>query len=227
MRYLISTHRFRTALFAFALVLAGCSGNPLSPDTPAPNTLVYDAPVSLTIKNGALLPGTSIAYGGKTDTGASKLILTGLIAPKQMGDSVDWQGTPIPDVAVKLGLRVGPFDDQSITLIGTSHIEIKNVSIKPGGTPGAALMEFSAPVSVSLNKGDFIPGSKVAYGGSTADGAQFLGIDGYQFRKSLDSLQYVGRINPRVFLRLDLRVLSFSDSSAVLGGTANIRLESQ
>ncbi len=208
-------------LLAVVLITSGCSSNP-----PAPNTLVYDAPVSLTIKKDALLPGTSIAYGGKTETGAAKVLLTGMVAPKQTGDSVDWQGTPAPDVAVRLATRVATFDDQSVTLIGTAHIEIKNVSVKPGGSPSAALMEFSAPVSVSLNKNEWIPGSNVTYAGAANEGAQFLGLEGYPYRKPLDSLQYVGRVNPRVFLRLDLRVLNFSDSSVVLGGTANIRIES-
>lgn len=223
---LVFARRFLIALFVVALILAGCAGNPLSPSTPAPNTLVYDAPVSLTIKKDSLLPGTSIAYSGKTDTGAGKVLIAGQVAPKQTGDSVDWQGTPIPDVAVNLATRVAIFDDQSITLVGTSHIEITNVSIKPGGTPGTALMEFSAPISVSLNKNEMIPGTNVAYAGSTSDGAQFLGIEGYAYRKPLDSLQYVGHVGPRVFLRLDLRVTSFSESSVLLVGTANIRLES-
>jgi len=211
-----------------ALVLFGssCSSNPLSPGaSPPPNALVYDAPVSLTIKSGTLFPGTSISYGGKTDTGAGKVLVAGLAAPKQIGDTVDWQGTPAPDVVVRLGTRVATFDDQSITLVGTAHIEIRNVATKPGGSPGTAQMEFSAPVSFSLNKNEFIPGSNVAYAGSSAEGAQFLGLEGYPYRKPLDSLQYVGRLNAKTFLRLDLRVLSFSDSSAVLGGTANIRIE--
>ncbi len=205
---------------------AGCSSNPLSPSTPPPpNTLVYDAPVSLTIKAGTLLPGTSIAYGGKTDTGAGKILITGLAAPKQTGDSVAWSGTPAPDVSVKLSTRVATFDDQSITLVGTAHIEIGNVTVKPGGAPGTALLEFNAPASISLDKNDMIPGTNIVYVGSTTDGAQFLGVEGYPYRKPLDSLQYVGRINPKAFLRYDLRVTSFSDTSVLLVGTANIKVE--
>jgi len=215
------------AVMFFTIVLgAGCSANPFSSRSVVPpSTLVYDAPVSLTIKSGTLLPGTSIAYGGKTDTGAGKILIAGLVAPKQTGDTVDWQGSPSPDVSVKLGTRVATFDDQSITLVGTAHIEIQNVAIKPGGSPGTAQMEFSAPVSVSLNKNESIPGSNVTYVGSTSDGAQFLGIEGYPYRKSLDSLQYAGRVGPKAFLRLDLRVTTFSESSVLLVGTANIRIE--
>ncbi|HEX7587804.1 MAG TPA: hypothetical protein VF478_05765, partial [Anaerolineae bacterium] len=64
------------------------------------------------------------------------------------------------------------------------------------------------------------------YVGTTTDGAQFLGVEGYPYRKPLDSLQYVGRVSPKVFLKLDLRVTSFSDSSVLLVGTANIKIES-
>ncbi|MDE3087978.1 MAG: hypothetical protein KGJ80_01160 [Chloroflexota bacterium] len=221
MFHLISPTRILIALSVVALLLPACSSSPSSP-----NTLAYDAPVSLAIKKDSLLPGTSIAYGGKTDAGAAKLVIIGLIAPKQTGDSVDWQGTPVPDVSIKLSTRVATFDDQSVTLVGTAHIEIANVSVKPGGAPGTALIEFKAPVSFSINKDGLIPGSNVAYGGSSPDGAKFLGIEGYPYRKSLDSLQYVGRLGARVFLTLDLRVLSFSDTNVVLGGTASIRIES-
>ncbi len=214
------------AVFVLALLISGCSLNPLAPSTPLPpNTLVYDAPVSLTIKNGTLLPGTSIAYGGKTDTGAGKVLIAGLAAPKQVGDSVDWQGSPTAGVSVKLATRVVTFDDQSITLVGTAHVEVQNVTIQPGGSAGTTQMEFSAPVSYTVNLNDAIPGSNVIYGGSTTEGARFLGLAGYPYRKSLDSLQYVGRISAKVFLRLDLRVTSFSDSSVLLVGTANIKIE--
>jgi hypothetical protein len=153
-------------------------------------------------------------------------VITGLVAPKQTGDTVEWQGSPAANVSVKLSTRVATFDDQSITLIGTGHIEITNATIKPGGAPGTVQMEFNAPVTFSLNKNDSIPGSNVTYVGSTSDGAQFLGIEGYPYRKPLDSLQYVGRIGSKAFLRLDLRVTSFSDSSVLLVGTANIKIES-
>ncbi|MCL4395958.1 MAG: hypothetical protein M1482_14345 [Chloroflexi bacterium] len=214
-------------LAALSLIGVGCSVLPFSSATPPPNTLAYDAPVSLVVKNGALLPGTSLAYSGKTETGAGKMMITGLAAPKQVGDAVDWNGTPVPDVDVRLSTRVASFDDQSITLIGTSHVEIKKITVQPGGAGGTALMEFNAPVSFSLNKDESIPGTNLIYGGSTADGAKFVGLDGYPYRKSLDSLQYVGRVNPKVFLKLDLRVLTFSESNVVLGGTADVKIESQ
>ena len=215
------------AIVLLTFLLSGCDALPFASSTPLPpNTLAYDAPVSLDIKAGTMLPGTSIAYSGKTDTGAGRILIAGLAAPKQTGDTVDWQGSPTPNVSVKLSTRVATFDDQSIKLVGTGHVEIKDATTKPGGTPGAVLLEFNAPVSVSLGKNEAIPGSNVIYAGSTSDGAKFLGVEGYPFRKALDSLQYVGRVNPKVFLKLDLRVTSFSDSSALLVGTANIKIES-
>lgn len=209
-----------------ALSATACSAIPFLSSPPPANELVYDAPVSLSIKNGELLPGTTLAYGGKTDTGAGKLLITGLVAPKQLGDAVDWQGTPAPDVNVSLGTRVASFDDQSITLIGTAHTVIGKLTIQPGGAAGTVLMEFSAPVSYSLSKNDTIPGTNLGYAGSTAEGAAFSGLRGYPYRKTLDSLQYLGRINAKVYLKLDLRVLTFSDTNIVLGGTADVKIES-
>jgi hypothetical protein len=215
------------AIVTLALLVSACDVLPFAQTTPLPpNTLAYDAPVSLDIKTGATLAGTTIAYSGKTDTGAGKIEISKLAAPKQIGDTVDWQGTPAPNVSVKLSTRVATFDDQSIKLVGTAHVEIKDTTLKAGGTTGTVLMEFNAPVTFSLNKNAAVPGSNVTYVGATNDGAQFLGVEGFPFRKPLDSLQYVGRANPKVFLKLDLRVTSFSDSSVLLVGTANIKIES-
>ncbi len=218
-------------ILLLSLVLSGCSALDFLPGAPAtsapPGTLVYDAPVSLTVKNGTLLQGTQIAYGGKTATGAAKLLIANLVAAKQTGDSLDWQGTPVPNTTLQLSTRVMMFDDQSVTLVGTAHIEVKNPTIQPGGTSNVAGIEVSAPVTYSIAKATFVPGTKVSFVAATNQGAQFAGVEGYPYRKELDSLEYVGRINPKVFMRLSLRVLSYSETSALLGGTANVKIETQ
>lgn len=226
----------RLGVFALLLVLAllqiGCDvvapPAPTISQTPAAdNSLIYDAPVNLTIKNGAVLPGTTIGYGGKLPTGAAKVILAGVVAAKQTGDTLDWQGSPVPNVNLKLNTRVVTFDDQAVSVIGTAHVELTNIAIQPGGTPGNAALDLSAPVSYSLAKNVPVPGTNITYIASSPDGAQFAGIQGYAFRKTLDSLQYVGRVNPKVFLKLDLRVLNFTDTGVLLGGTANVRIDAQ
>ncbi len=212
--------------FGLTLLLAGCSAIPFLGATPVPpNTLIYNAPVSLTIKTGTVLPGTTIAYSGKTETGAAKVLLTGLLAPKQVGDTLDWEGTPVPEVKVKLSTRVISFDDKAITLVGTARVEVSNVTVQAGGSAGTVLMEFDAPVTYTLGKNELVPGSKLVFTGATPNGAQFLGVEGYPYRKPLDSLQYVGRLGTRVFLQLDLRLVSYSDTGAVVGGRAIIKLE--
>jgi hypothetical protein len=224
-----SIWRFWLTPIIFGVLGVGCTASPIPlPFNPAPlppNTLAYDAPVTLTVKAGTLLPGTSIAYQGKTETGQAKVLIAGLLAPKQTADTVDWQGAPAPGVNVKLTTRVATYDDQTLTLAGSAHIEISDVMIRPGGAPGAALMEFSAPVTYSLKKDEMIPGSRMVYAGPTPNGAQFLGLEGYPYRKQLDSLQSLARLNPRVFLQLDLRVVSYSESAIVVGGTAKITIE--
>lgn len=216
----------RWLLLFIPCFLIGCGVLPL-PGAPTPtNTLTYDTPVTFNIKTGSLLPGTSIAYQGKTETGSAKVMLAGLLAPKQTADSVDWSGTLAPNVTAKLALRVATFDDLSITLAGTAHIEIANIEVKPGGTAGKSLIEFDMPlVTYQLDKNKFVPGTNLAYAGSTPDGAQFIGIEGYPYRKQFDSLQYLGRLAPKAFLRLDLRVLNFSASSVTLAGPARLVVE--
>ncbi|MCX7840810.1 MAG: hypothetical protein N2559_15350 [Anaerolineae bacterium] len=220
-------HRF-VLLASVLCSVVGCSTLPIPLPfaTPLPpNTLVYTAPTTLTIKAGATLPGTTLVYLGENENKQAQMIVSGYIAPKQVADTVDWQGSPVPNVNLKLTTRVASFDKNAITLVGTAHIEVANIVIQPGGTPGAAMLEFSAPVTWSLKKDELIPGTKIVYVGAAPEGAQFLGLEGYPYRKQLDSLQYLGRISPKVFLRLDLRVVSFSENNVVLGGTANIRIE--
>src|SRR5574341_1827472 len=216
-----------TCLVSLTQVGCGDIALPFNSTPVAANVLVYDLPVSFNIKSGSLLPGTSIAYGGKTETGAAKILIIGLVAPKQIGDTVDWQGSPARNVNLKLATRVLMFDDQSVTLAGMAHIEIMDVVVQPGGSPGKTLMEFTVPLMTwSLEKGQFIAGTKVAYSGSSSEGARFVGIEGYPYRKQFDSLQYRGHVAPKVFLQLDLRVASYSDSGAVLAGSVNIKIES-
>lgn len=215
-------------LIGIASVLCvGCSNLslPFMATPLPPNTLVYTAPTTLTIKAGATLPGTTLVYLGENENKQAQMVVAGYIAPKQVADTVDWQGSPVPNVNLKLTTRVASFDKNAITLVGTAHIEVADVVIQPGGTAGTPMLEFNAPVTWSLKKDEFIPGTKIVYAGAAPEGAQFLGLEGYPYRKQLDSLQYLGRINPKVFLRLDLRVITFSETSVTLGGTANIKIE--
>lgn len=220
--------RLGLLVFLLSLSLAGCGIGPFEPASPTPDkSLVYDAPVSLTIRNGTTLPGTPIGYGGKLPTGAAKVLIAGQMASKQIADSVEWQGSPAPNVSVKLTTRVASFDDKGITLLGTAHIEIANATAQAASAPSTSPIEFNAPVTYSIAKSSSIPGSTIVYAGSTKDGAQFTGLEGFPYRKSLDSLQYTGKVNPKVFLKLDLRLINFSDSEAILGGTAGIQIEPQ
>ncbi len=208
------------------LLLAGCDLIPFGQPANLPsNTLIYDAPVSLTIRSGALLSGTTIAYGGKTTAGAAKVMIAGLEAPKKQGDTLDWEGSPVPSVKLKLTTRVITFDDQSLTVAGTAHIELTDVKVQPGGSAANVMMEFAAPVTYTLAKNQTLPGSNVSFVGATTDAAQFAGLDGFPYRKQLDSLEYNGRVLPKAFLKLDLRLVSFSNDGAVLGGTANVKIE--
>ncbi len=217
------------------LILAACSSDQIQlpvnlPGVPTatalpPGTLAYDAPVSLMVKAGGLLPGTAIAYNGKSATGQAQIMIAGQLAPKQVADSVDWQGAPAPNVTLKLATRVAAFDEKSLTLVGSSHIEIRNVAAQPGGAPGTTVMELNAPVTYSLSLKETIPGTNVSYVAGATEGAQFAGLDGYPYRKQLDSLQYNGRLNGKVYVKFDLRVINYSEASAIVGGTAKIIIE--
>jgi hypothetical protein len=213
-------------LMILATVLTACDALPFNiGPTPLPNTLVYEAPVTFVIKKDSMLGGTTLAYSGKNEAGSARLMIAGQVAPKQVGDSVDWKGSPAPNISVNLSARVITYDDQVLTLGGVARLEIKNFVVQPGGTSGTALIEFSAPVTFNLSKGEIVPGSNLSYVGATPNGAQFAGVEGYPYRKTLDSITYTGRLAPKVFLRHDLRLVRFTDTDAVVGGTAKIIVE--
>jgi hypothetical protein len=218
--------RITVLIFILLGTLATACGLIPGAATPLPpNVLVYDAPITLTIKKDSLLPGTTLAYNGKSETGAARLMIAGQLAPKQVADNVEWQGSPVPNIALKLATRVATFDDNAITLLGTAHVEIKDVKPQPGGVPGTTLIEFGPFVTYSLAKNEFVPGTNLAYVGSSDNGAQFIGVEGIPYRKTGDSIQYNGRLAPKIFLRLDLRLIRFTDADAQVGGQAKIIIE--
>lgn len=223
--------RFSLCAFLVAILSSACSTQigPITvidtPPSAQPTELSYQGAITLSIKSGQTLVGTNIGYNGKTSDGRALMTINGQPAPKSTADSVNFTGAPVAGTLLTLNTRVTSYDSSKVNLVGTVQITIKNPQVQPGEPAPDALTAFGIPVSYSVSRGEPIPGSLIQYLGATPEGAQFSNVGGYPYRQQFDSVVWNGRLRDKVSLRLDLRVLSFSDDSATLVGTAQVRFE--
>jgi hypothetical protein len=184
--------------------------------------LSYTAPYEVKIEAGEDLIGTGIRYVGMKDSGAEVLI-EGQRAFKRKGDSLDWEGSPVEGVKLNLSLRVLWYTEKKLYLIGRAKVVVRDPQPQSGAIPVEAPLRFSnAPVSYLVKKGSYIPGTQIKYLGKTEKGAELSGVEGYPYRKALDSILWEGKIREKVYLRLNLRVGIISEHSLGVGGLATI-----
>lgn len=191
----------------------------------SPNQISYDGAIALSVRKGVIFPGTTIGYDGKTTDGRALISIAGQQAPKQTADSVNFAGSPIGGTHLSLSTRVGTYDNNSVNLFGTIHLVVDDPSPVAGNLGPDAITGFGVPVQYSVNRGETIPGSTVQYVGKADQGAQFSNVEGFPFRQQLDSIVWGGHLRDKVALRLDLRLISYSEDSATLVGTAQVRFE--
>lgn len=213
--------------FVIPFTLAGCGVLPplLPGDASSTNQLTYDGAIALSVKNGSTFPGTTIGYKGKTADGRALVTISGQDAPKSTADSVTFIGSPIPGTVLDLNTRVGTYDNNVVNLFGTIHLAVTSPAPQMGTAVGDSITAFGIPVQYSVNKGNAIPGSTIQFVGKTDQGAQFTNVEGYPYRQQLDSVVWSGHLRSKVGLHLDLRLLSFSEDSATLVGTAQVQFE--
>jgi hypothetical protein len=196
------------------LLLASCREG----EKPA---LSYSGPLNVTLKKGETLPLTAITYIGLGPQGAEVLI-EGQKAVKQRGDSLDWEGTPLPGVEFKIRTRIISFDSATLRSVGIFTVNISEPSPTPAPSPQKAAFKFTAPVGYKVKKGEGIPGTTLKYAGKDQEGAKFEGLEGYPYRKMGDSLVWTGKLKEGLHLVLNVRVLHFDEDTATLSGTAEI-----
>ena len=81
------------------------------------STIRYDGAVAYGLAKGAVIPGSTIVYEGKTEQGAKLSGVEGY-PYRAEGDSVVWKGTLRPDVYVRLSLRVVQYSDKGLRVAG-------------------------------------------------------------------------------------------------------------
>ncbi len=221
MQVAATLQKFRL-LVALALMTVLIGGGCLRRSEDKPNQLTYQLPVKLTIAMNGELPGTGIRYQGMDDQGAH-LFIEGQQALKRKGDSLGWKGTPVPDVAVDLETRVIWYTEKEIYLVGTAKVVIDNTSPQPVlVSPAPQWVSYSGPVVYSVNKGEVIPGSTLAYEGRTDEGAKLGGLEGYSYRKVGDSVLWEGKLHNGVYSRLDARIVQYDDKGMRIGGIVTL-----
>ncbi len=211
-----------------ALVLAGCQLGPLKLLVPTPTplpgaerVLIYEGPVTLSVEAGELIPGTDVRFVGSTEDGA-ELRFGDLKAIKKVADSVGWRGMPAEGVALELTTRVVRFTSQVLNLAGTVRVTVADPRPEPGEVSEEAPISYAAPVVYSVARGETIPGTTIIYVGKTAQGAELGGLAGYPYRKALDSLTWEGRLRSNVTLKLEARVVHYTDDELYLTGLAHL-----
>jgi hypothetical protein len=203
-----------------ALSLAGCVQRSGSTDT-----LTYRLPTAFTIKMGESLPGTNIQYVSEDDTGVH-LSIDGQDALKRKGDSLDWAGEPVAGVDAKLNLRIVWYTAEELYLAGTGKLVVSDVAPAVTEVNEDAELKYSGAMTFSVRQGDTIPGSLVVYEGQGDEGAQFSGAGDYSYRKAGDSVYWEGQLRDGVSIRLDLRLVQYSESRATLAGLVTLWVDS-
>ena len=103
------------------VVIDEVSPQPAAISTTSP--ISYGGAVAYGLSKGAVIPGSTIVYEGRTDDGAKLSGIEGYPYRKE-GDSISWQGTLRPDVYIRLNVRVAQFDDKGMRVLGLATLWI-------------------------------------------------------------------------------------------------------
>jgi hypothetical protein len=209
---------------AVSVLLAGLLGCTLKPGE-HPGKLTYKLPTVLTVPLGESIPGTDIRYEENDEDGVY-LILGGKRALKRKGDSVSWEGEPVPGANVNLDLRVVWFNEQAVHLAGTAQVVVNDVSPRSETPITESPVKYSGAVAYSLAKGAYIPGTTLTYVGQEEEGAALGGLpeDAYPYRQAGDSVVWEGRLRDDVHIKLELRVIQYSERILRIGGLVTLWL---
>ena len=213
------------ALLVIALLMLGALASCFSRRDAPENALTYKGPAEISLKPGETLAGTDIVYVGLAD-GMAEFTIEGQRALKKAGDSLDWKGAPADGVQLSLSLRLLLLTDQTVHTGGTVEVVIANAV--PAGQPvtSESPIKFGVPVTYGVDRGKMIPGTSISYEERDEDrGAKLGGVEDYAYRKTGDSIVWEGRLRDNVWLRLDVRVLFYNETSLRVGGVATLWLE--
>jgi hypothetical protein len=96
--------------------------------------------------------------------------------------------------------------------------------ILPGTAPTPARqITYDGAVTLTAHAGETLPGTNIAYDGKAPDGRALVRINGLQGLKSTaDSVNWSGALVLFSLVELNLRVITYNESSLTLAGTVHI-----
>lgn len=220
---LVSHLLFLVFLFAF---LAACGNIPFIGGAPTPSRQIsFEGPVTLNVRAGETLAGTTIAYQGKAPDGRAIMSINGLQALKSTADSVKWSGALVLFSLIDLNLRVVAYDESNMTMAGTIRIVVQEPNPTAATPTQNPIASFVIPLTYTVPRNTNIPGTTVTYVGAKEQGAEFSSLDQIPFRDRFDSVVWQGRLRERIAAKYDLRVVDFNADRVILGGTVQVMFE--
>ncbi len=217
-------------LLAAACSLPGRSGSDATP-TPVGNFLTFSVipPAYTTSMNpGDRIPGAPMEYVGQ-EGDTYRIRIDGQEALKRVGDSFAWSGVIAPGVYAEFNLRL------TSALLGplpvTGGVTLTILDWQPVATAVLpqlpdALYFSNILLDQNLAVGETMPAATLKYEGVVTEGsrrlARFSGLTGLTDYAQGDSVTWMGQLRSNVYVRYNLRVISFDEDNVLLGGTAEL-----
>lgn len=236
------THRLITLIAMLLLTALACGvpGFPSATPTPAPFTpgdfltyTIIPPAYTVSLNPGDHVPGAPLQYiGQEGDT--YRVRIGGLEAVKRVGDSFAWAGIIAPSVYAEYNLRLtttllGPLPvtgGVELTILDWQPLEVAFLpDLSEAVHFGNILVNYNVPAAETL------PASTLVYSGVYTQGSQqfarFSGLSAQPYYAQGDSLVWTGQLRENVYVRYNLRVISFDEDNVLLGGTAELWLTEQ
>ena len=220
-------------LTTIACAVPGFSGSQAT-STPQADSdfLSFTVPgYTTSLSPGENVPGSRLEYIGQ-EGDAYRVRIDGQESIKRIGDSFTWAGIIAPGIYGEYSLRLttallGPLPAAGtvkITVLDWLPTELTTLpdltnAIHYGNIP---VIDLTVPVGESVLASNMIYDGIVTQGGT--EFAQLTNAAGNKLFAELDSVVWTGTLRENVFLRYNLRVISFNENNIVLGGTAEIWL---
>ncbi len=221
------------ALACSTASIPGLGQGPAATATPVGDYLTLEIPAFTgSLVPGELVGGAQLEYLGKSPDGSYRVTIDGQEVVKRAGDSLIWSGVIGPGVLATLNLRVttsllGELPVAGSVTLYILYPEVLELTAVPQ-LPDAR--HFSnIVINYSVPAGQKIPGTTLVYDGLTQqagiDLAQISNSGRQTYYAAGDSLVWAGKLRDNVYVRYNLRIISFNENSIQIGGLADIWIE--